>query len=128
MNEVLAQCAVDYLALELSRDVDALTRDLFGIGAPTLHRGLVASGDRFVGDAAVAQDLLEALPGTLCVEMEGAAVAQVCHEYEVPCAILRTVSDRADAAAPVDFAAFLGRVASHYSNGIVSRFVQAYTD
>ncbi|ANN76151.1 5'-methylthioadenosine/adenosylhomocysteine nucleosidase [Bordetella flabilis] len=128
MNEVLAQCAVDYLALGLSSDVDPLTRDLFGIGAPTLHRGLVASGDRFVGDGAVAQGLLEALPGTLCVEMEGAAVAQVCHEYEVPCAILRTVSDRADAAAPVDFAAFLSRVASRYSNGIVSRFVQAYTD
>jgi adenosylhomocysteine nucleosidase len=128
MNEVLAQCAVDYLALGLSRDVDALTRDLFGIGAPTLHRGLVASGDRFVGDAAVASGLLEALPETLCVEMEGAAVAQVCHEYDVPCAILRTVSDRADAAAPVDFAAFLSRVASHYSSGIVSRFVQAYAD
>jgi len=46
------------------------------------------------------------------VEMEGAAVAQICHEYGVPCAVLRTVSDRADGGAPVDFKAFLHEVAS----------------
>jgi adenosylhomocysteine nucleosidase len=128
MNAVLAQCAVDYLALALMTDVDAHMRELFSIGAPMLHRGLVASGDRFVGEAGQAAALLAALPEILCVEMEGAAVAQVCHEYGVPCAVIRTVSDRADAAAPVDFAAFLGGVASHYSSGIVGRFVQAYTD
>lgn len=126
MNGLLAQCAADYLALALARDVDAATRDLFGIGAPMLHRGLVASGDRFVGDADTAGAVSAALPETLCVEMEGAAVAQVCHEYGIPCAVLRTVSDRADAAAPVDFAAFLTHIASHYSTGIVSRFVEAY--
>lgn len=128
MNEVLAQCAVNYLGLQLEQDIDARTRDLFGIGAPTLHRGLVASGDRFISDAAVADELRTTLTETLCVEMEGAAVAQICHEYGVPCAVIRTVSDRADAAAPVDFATFLSRVASHYSSGIVGRFVQAYTD
>jgi adenosylhomocysteine nucleosidase len=128
MNTVLAQCAVDYLALALPGDIDARTRDLFAIGAPTLHRGLIASGDRFVGNPELADALRAALPETLCVEMEGAAVAQICHEYDVPCAVLRTVSDRADAAAPVDFAAFLSGVASHYSAGIVSRFVEAYTD
>jgi adenosylhomocysteine nucleosidase len=128
MNGVLAQCAVDYLALGMPSDVNARTRDLFAINAPTLHRGLVASGDRFISEPALSAALHAALPDTLCVEMEGAAVAQVCHEYELPCAVLRTVSDRADTAAPVDFAAFLDRVASHYSSGIVSRFVQAYTE
>lgn len=128
MNGVLAQCAADYLALALARDVDAATRDLFAIGAPMLHRGLVASGDRFVGDADTAAAVHAGLPDTLCVEMEGAAVAQVCHEYQVPCAVMRTISDRADAAAPVDFAAFLNHIASHYSSGIVSRFIEAYTD
>ncbi|CAM3636166.1 5'-methylthioadenosine/adenosylhomocysteine nucleosidase [Bordetella sputigena] len=128
MNGVLAQCAADYLALALGRDVDAATRDLFAIGAPMLHRGLIASGDRFISDADTTADVLNALPDTLCVEMEGAAVAQVCHEYEIPCAVLRTISDRADAAAPVDFAGFLTHIASHYSSGIVSRFIEAYTD
>jgi adenosylhomocysteine nucleosidase len=126
MNAVLAQCAADYLALDLAHAIDAQTRDLFGIVSPTLHSGQIASGDRFVGDAAYAAQLQADLPRALCVEMEGAAVAQICHEYEVPCAVLRTVSDRADAAAPVDFTAFLRRVASPYATGILNRFVHAW--
>jgi hypothetical protein len=38
-------------------------------------------------------------PDALAVEMEGAAVAQVCHDYGVPFAAVRTISDRADDAA-----------------------------
>jgi adenosylhomocysteine nucleosidase len=42
--------------------------------------------------------------------MEGAAVAQVCHDYGLPFAALR--SDRADDSAHVDFTRFVERVAS----------------
>ncbi|OWT74748.1 MULTISPECIES: 5'-methylthioadenosine/adenosylhomocysteine nucleosidase [unclassified Achromobacter] len=125
LNEILAQCAADFLGGDLAHRVDTATRERFGIFSPTLHRGEIASGDQFIGAAEVARRLAEELPATLCVEMEGAAVAQVCHEYGVPCAVLRTVSDRADAAAPVDFKAFLHEVASFYSAGIIGRFVAA---
>jgi len=94
-------------------------------GAATLHRGLIATGDRFVHEPAVARELRDALPEALCVEMEGAAVAQVCHEFGVPCAVLRTISDCADQDAPVDFAVFLREVASVYSAGILRRFLAA---
>src|SRR5690606_29689871 len=49
-----------------------------------VHRGLVVSGDRFVSSAAESQALQAALPDALAVEMEGAAFAQVCHDYGVP--------------------------------------------
>ena len=61
-----------------------------------LHRGLVVSGDRFVATAAESRALQAALPDALAVEMEGAAFAQVCHDYGMPFAAVRTVSDRAD--------------------------------
>lgn len=125
LNAVLAQCAADYLGLDFPQQIQAHTRDLFGIATPALHIGEVASGDRFVDGQAFARQLQADLPDALCVEMEGAAVAQICHEYGVPCAVLRTVSDRADAAAPVDFMAFLTQVASFYSMGIIGRFVSA---
>lgn len=96
-----------------------------GGGTAGLHRGLIATGDRFVNDAAVVRELRGALPDALCVEMEGAAVAQVCHEFGVPCAVLRTISDCADQDAPVDFATFLREVASVYSAGILRRFLAA---
>jgi adenosylhomocysteine nucleosidase len=65
------------------------------------------------------------LPDALAVEMEGAAIAQVCHEYGVPCAIVRTISDTADAHAPASFATFLTELAGTWSNGILTRFLKA---
>ncbi len=55
-----------------------------------------------------------AAPGiaVLAVEMEGAAVAQVCHDYGLPFAAMRTISDRADDSAHVDFPAFVNTVAT----------------
>ena len=99
-----------------------------GAEAPRLHQGLLASGDRFVNGAAVAQALREPLLAAghdvLAVEMEGAAVAQVCLDYGVPFAAVRTISDRADATAHVDFAHFVRTVASRYAEHIVGGFMQ----
>ncbi len=81
-------------------------------GGSRLHQGLILSGDRFVGDEGLSGALLSALPDALAVEMEGAAVAQVCHDLGVPFAVMRAISDRADAQAHVDFNAFLSAVAS----------------
>lgn len=84
-----------------------------------LHRGLVVSGDRFVATTAESRALQSALPDALAVEMEGAAIAQVCHDCGVPFAAVRTVSDRADDAAHVDFPRFVRDVASGHSAAII---------
>jgi adenosylhomocysteine nucleosidase len=97
----------------------------FGTLGPRVHRGLIVSGDQFVASAAAVQALRDALPDALAVEMEGAAIAQVCFEYGVPCAIVRTISDTADAHAPASFATFLVEIAGAYSTGILTRFFQA---
>lgn len=93
-----------------------------------VHCGLIASGDRFVASADAATQVLDGLQSAgfaaLAVEMEGAAVAQVCHDYGIPFAAVRTISDRADASAHVDFAAFVGQVASPYALAIVNQFVK----
>jgi len=85
----------------------------------TLHRGLIVSGDRFVATAAESAALRAALPDALAVEMEGAAVAQVCHAFNIPLAVVRSISDRADDAAHVDFSAFLREVAGPLGRAIV---------
>ena len=53
--------------------------------------------------------------------MESAAVAQVCHDCGLPFAVVRTISDRADNQAHVDFPLFLREVARHYSVRIVRK-------
>jgi adenosylhomocysteine nucleosidase len=87
----------------------------------TTHRGLVISGDRFVSSGAESRALRDALPDALAVEMEGAAVAQVCHDFARPFAVMRTVSDRADDSATTDFTRFVAEVASALSREIVRR-------
>ncbi len=119
LSEVLRDCAQRYLQDDLPREMAAAVRQQFGIEQPAVRVGLIASGDLFVHQPGVAASLAERLPGLLCVEMEGAAVAQICHEYGVACAVLRTISDRADGTAYVDFSAFLARVASVYAVGIL---------
>lgn len=88
-----------------------------------LHRGLIVSGDRFVSTTAEARALQRELPEALAVEMEGAAIAQVCHDYGVPYAAVRTISDRADDAAHGDFTRFVEEVASRHSAAIVAQLL-----
>lgn len=96
----------------------------FQLNAPRVHRGLILSGDRFVSTSAESHALRQALPEALAVEMEGAAVAQVCHDYGVPFVAVRTISDRADDAAHTDFQRFIREVASRYSLAIVSQWLR----
>jgi adenosylhomocysteine nucleosidase len=88
-----------------------------------VHQGLIASGDRFVSQTVESQDLQQALPEALAVEMECAAMAQVCHDYGVPLAAVRLISDRADDAAHVDFQRFIQSIASRYSVAVLDRLL-----
>lgn len=93
-----------------------------------VHHGLVASGDRFVSGAQEAHHLQQALMSAghpvLAVEMEGAAIAQVALDYGLPFAAVRTISDRADDQAHVDFPAFVRDVASYYARTVVEKFLE----
>lgn len=97
-------------------------------GDRTVHHGLIASGDRFVSGAEESRVLQAALASAghapLAVEMEGAAVAQVCFDYGVPFAAMRTISDRADDTAHVDFPKFVAEVASRYALAIIDELVR----
>ena len=60
--------------------------------------GRVATGDLFIGDGETKRRI-EAACHPACVEMEGAAVAQVAAKNDLPFVILRTMSDNCDEAA-----------------------------
>ena len=111
-----------------ARAADTLGADAvaeFDLQAQQVHHGLMASGDRFVATSAESAALRAALPEALAVEMEGAAVAQVCRDFDVPFAALRTISDRADDAAHVDFMRFIDQVASRYSAAILEAYFES---
>ncbi|WP_281887890.1 5'-methylthioadenosine/adenosylhomocysteine nucleosidase [Paenibacillus sp. YYML68] len=79
--------------------------------------GRILSGDQFIASREVVSTLHSELQGA-CVEMEGAAVAQVCTMNEVPFVVIRSMSDKADGSAHVNFAEFT-QLASEHSFQIV---------
>jgi adenosylhomocysteine nucleosidase len=99
----------------------------FDIRAPKVVSGDIASGDTFVSAHAHKEQITSGLPGVYCVEMEGAAVAQVCYEFGIPCTIIRTISDAANESAEVDFPRFIKNIASRYSEGIVVKLYKTLT-
>lgn len=114
--------------LELSRQLAGAARRFLenepdGIG---LHRGTIGSGDQFINDSVRIATLKDRLPDLLAVEMEGAAVAQVCFELGIPFAVIRTISDNANEDAATDFMHFVKTVASRYAFGILHEFCKTY--
>ena len=133
LSAALAEAARAVLdaALRGTGDVVGLDAEFLlacGIDSPRVHTGLVVSGDRFVANAAESRDLRLRLPDALAVEMEGAALAQVCHDFGIPFAVVRTISDRADDSAHLDFRRFSGSLASRYALAIVRRFLAEFGD
>lgn len=148
MSDRLMAAAQSYIAEQLDRDFPEEMRSRFGLGEgpaalpsgarrPRAIRADVMTGDRFIADHGELDDIAtlttqraEAVGVELdlaAVEMESAAIAQVCHEHGVPFAVLRIISDSADDDAAQDFSAFLREIAGTYSAGIVKRFVESET-
>lgn len=92
------------------------------LGARVLT-GTIASGDRFISDAREKERIKNSF-GALACEMEGAAIAHACVVYGVRFAVIRTISDRADGAAKIDYPIFAVRAAARNAE-IVRKVVSA---
>ncbi len=94
----------------------------FDIYNPKVVVGDIASGDQFISNISKIKKLNKSIPTAICVEMEGAAVAQVCYEYQIPFSIIRIISDKANDNATFDFPKFAHSIASHYALGILKNY------
>lgn len=65
-------------------------------GDEVVKRGIIASVESFVMEQEEKDRLKKEFPGILAVEMEAASIAQVCHSFNVPLVVVRSISDTAD--------------------------------
>ncbi len=91
--------------------------------APKAVAGRIVTGDEFVNADARARQLRTDHQAE-ATEMEGAAVAQVCHQQGIPCLVIRSLSDRADGSAKTDIRVFLG-IAARNSARLVVELVES---
>lgn len=122
--EKAVMAAENYVSLDMPVDIPAQKLKTFGMGKPKIVKGLIGSGDQFIASSETVEKLRKLLPGLLCIEMEGAAVAQVAVEHQVPFIVFRTISDKADHSAFIDFPRFIRLVATHITCGCVRRLAE----
>lgn len=108
-----------FIQEELSDFVSKEELQALQIQQPTVHKGLLVSGDQFIGTMPQYEKIRTELPEAIFVEMEGAAVAQVCYEYKVPLVVVRSISDKANAIAHIDFNRYIENVAKYYTWGLI---------
>lgn len=75
-------------------------------------KGRILSGDQFIADRKQVEWLHSQFSGC-CTEMEGAAVAQACCLNDIPFVIIRSMSDKADGSAEVNFSEFTIKASAH---------------
>jgi adenosylhomocysteine nucleosidase len=124
LTALLSRSAQFFVDKELQLLISTPDIHRFGLQDVKIQQGLIASGDQFITDHGVLAKLKQDLPDLLAVEMEGAAIAQVCHDYQIPFAILRTISDDAGEHASFNFSQFIEQVAAQYSLAILSHFCE----
>lgn len=102
--------------------MDTAEQALATMGDTHAVRGLICTGDAFVCSAEKQAFIRENFPSVIAVEMEAAAIAQACHQFNVPFVVVRAISDVADKESPMSFEEFLP-VAAQSSSVMVAKMV-----
>ncbi|MEI3605785.1 5'-methylthioadenosine/S-adenosylhomocysteine nucleosidase [Pseudogracilibacillus sp. SE30717A] len=101
---------------EADQKLIAKTKEILKNLAINSEVGLIATGDSFMSDPERVQFVRKKFPKMLAAEMEGAAIAQICFQYDVPFVIIRALSDIAGVESSISFNEFLGLAARNAAN------------
>lgn len=113
-----------YIKNQMHKEIDVSLLQEFDITVPAVVVGTIATGDQFISDRNKINTLNSQIDDLQCVEMEGAAIAQVCYEYGVDFVVFRIISDNADENAHYNIKRFLEKTASYLTQGIIKQFVR----
>ena len=102
-GEFIADRHLSELAVEVCREVNPDIK---------VSTGRVVSGDQFISDKDV-KERISSLFHPMCVEMEGAGIAQAAYLNKVSYVIIRAISDKADNSATMDYPTFEKKAIAH---------------
>ncbi len=104
--------------VETSKELNEVAKIVANENDIKVVEGVIATGDQFVHSLEV-KTFIENTFKADALEMEGASVAVVCDALNVPCLILRAISDAADIEAGFDFDEFLDSSAKNSANYLI---------
>lgn len=83
-------------------------------------QGLIATGDSFMNCPERVAKTRENFPDMKAVEMEAAAIAQTCHQFDIPFIVIRALSDIAGKESNLSFEQFLVVAAKHSAEMVMA--------
>ncbi|GGI69530.1 5'-methylthioadenosine/adenosylhomocysteine nucleosidase [Shewanella gelidii] len=86
--------------------------------------GLICTGDSFICDPERTKVMVANFPTIAACEMEAAAIAQACHQFEMPFVVIRSLSDNANDDSAVDFDAYLVKAGHHSALMVIALLKQ----
>ncbi|MFZ4115312.1 MAG: 5'-methylthioadenosine/adenosylhomocysteine nucleosidase [Chthoniobacterales bacterium] len=120
---VCAENAINHFLKEIEEHIAPNVLAEFFMESPKVVRGTIATGDQFISNPELHDNLIFKGEIAHAVEMEGASVAQICHEYNKPYLIIRTISDKVDQTASIDFKKFRESASNFFSRGIIRKLL-----
>ena len=105
---------------DLKRKLVSSMRDM-GVNE---REGIIATGDQFVCNADRKKWIIDTFGASVC-DMEGCAIAHTCCLNDIPCAVLRAISDSANEEASMSYEEF-AKKAAEQSVKVLFRYVEAY--
>lgn len=93
------------------------------MGKDHIFKGTIATGDQFIESADYCNTLRTKFNAYAC-EMEGASIAVVCKNYDIPLVVIRALSDKADGEAHDSYENF-GDLAADHSSKIVLKMLES---
>lgn len=91
-------------------------------------QGLIATGDSFMNCPERVAKTRENFPTMKAVEMEAAAIAQTCHQFDIPFIVIRALSDIAGKESNLSFEQFLVVAAKHSAEMVMAIVQTVGTD
>ena len=104
--------------------VSAAQKAVATLGEVKTIEGLICTGDSFICDPVRTKTMLENFPTMAACEMEGAAIAQVCHQFGIPFVVIRSLSDNANNDSPVDFDEYIVKAGHHSALMVIALLEQ----
>ena len=107
--------------------VDAAVNAAHQITHTRVKKGLICTGDSFIGEDEPVARLKTLFPDMSAVEMEGAAIGQTCFMLDTPFLIIRSLSDIAGKESSVSFPEYLeqaGKNSAQLVMGMIAELVK----
>lgn len=112
------------LYFESDEKLIKLTEQVLTEEKMSFHKGLIVSGDAFIHEETQMENIKKHFSDVIALEMEAAAIAQVCYLYQKRFIVLRSLSDIAGKKSHLSFDAYLEQSALNSSTFVLKLIEQ----